>query len=271
MIRGTPSKKRVDAGMISAPETVCCFSKTELEAALNRLLRTSGIQLTEVVEEDPPGGCTGYASPKRFFSLHWRREQFEDRTSIVAKWFPEGRGEGEIYLALGKCSRIVDFPPRREEEGTGSLRKRRLLRGLYAQEIPEIMVLVDSDVWSGALRKKGKGSPYTERLRELIELDEVVMIGPIRQEILSGIREKRKFEEIRERLKAFPSERLEDSIHELAASFFNRCRSRGIQGSHTDFLKCACGVAWEVSILNMDKDFKRYSQYIPIELEKLKG
>ena len=131
------------------------------------------------------------------------------------------------------------------------------------------MVLVDSDVWSEAFRKKGRGSAYIDRLRELIELDEVVMIGPIRQEILSGIREKRKFEEIRELLKAFPGEPLEDSIHELAASFFNTCRSKGIRGSHTDFLVCACGVAWKVGILSKNKDFRRYSKYVPIDLEEI--
>jgi hypothetical protein len=30
----------------------------------------------------------------------------------------------------------------------------------------------------------------------------------------------------------------------MAAQFFNLCRSRGIQGSNTDFLICACSVKW---------------------------
>jgi predicted nucleic acid-binding protein len=133
------------------------------------------------------------------------------------------------------------------------------------------MVLVDSDVWSEAFRKKGKGGVYIDRLRELIDLDEVVMIGPIRQEILSGIREKKKFEEIRELLKAFPSQPIEDSVHELAAAFFSTCRSKGIQGSHTDFLICACGVAWKVGILSKDKDFQRYAKIVPIDLDGSTG
>ena len=133
------------------------------------------------------------------------------------------------------------------------------------------MILVDSDVWSEAFRKKGQNSAYVNRLIKLIELDEIVMIGPIRQEILSGIRDKKKFEEIRELLRAFPSEPLEDSIHELGASFFNTCRSKGVQGSHTDFLVCACSVAWKASILSKDKDFHRYSKYIPIDLVDING
>ena len=128
------------------------------------------------------------------------------------------------------------------------------------------MVLVDSDVWSEAFRKGGRKSRAVSLLQEFIENDEVVMIGPVRQEALSGIREKRQFEEIQNILRAFPSVRLEDSIFELAASFFNVCRSNGIQGSHTDFLLCACCVAWKVRILTKDKDFTRYAEYLPIDL-----
>jgi predicted nucleic acid-binding protein len=131
--------------------------------------------------------------------------------------------------------------------------------------------LVDSDVWSEALRKKGKKSAYVEALKKLIRLDEVVMIGSIRQEVLSGIREEKRFDEIRELLKPFRSEKIDDSIYELAASFFNLCRSKGIQGSHTDFLMCACSVAWKIKILSKDKDFRNYSKCLPIDLIEVNG
>jgi predicted nucleic acid-binding protein len=128
------------------------------------------------------------------------------------------------------------------------------------------MVIVDSDVWSEALRKREPKSWHVSKLAELIWADEVVMIGPVRQEVLSGIRHTGKFEEIRNMLRAFPSRPIEDSVFELAASFFNLCRKSGIQGSHTDFLLCACGVAWETPILTRDRDFWRYSKYIPLSL-----
>ncbi len=67
------------------------------------------------------------------------------------------------------------------------------------------MVLVDSDVWSEAFRRGGRKSRAVSLLQEFIENDEVVMIGPVRQETLSGIREKRQFEEIQNILRAFPS------------------------------------------------------------------
>lgn len=133
------------------------------------------------------------------------------------------------------------------------------------------MVLVDSDVWSEAFRKSGDKSAWVDRLEELIRNEEVLMIGPIRQEVLSGIREQKSFEKIRRVLRAFPSQPLQDSIFELAASFFNTCRKNGIQGSHTDFLVCACSVAWKAGILSQDKDYEAYSRYLPIEIDRVGG
>jgi len=128
------------------------------------------------------------------------------------------------------------------------------------------MVIVDSDVWSEAFRKKGKESLSVLELRNLVNEGEVLMIGPIRQEALSGIKAPERFEKIRDALRAFPSQRIEEPIYEMAATFYNLCRSKGVQGSHTDFLICACAVKWKASILTKDKDFNRYAKYTPIEL-----
>ncbi|MDA0752799.1 MAG: hypothetical protein O2964_19030, partial [Verrucomicrobia bacterium] len=100
----------------------------------------------------------------------------------------------------------------------------------------------------------------------LIANGEVVMIGPIRQEILSGIKNFTQYEQIKNSLRAFPSHIIEEPIFEMAASCFNLCRSRGIQGSHTDFLICACSIKWKIPILSKDKDFVHYAKHIPIEL-----
>ena len=132
-----------------------------------------------------------------------------------------------------------------------------------------MMVIVDSDVWSEALRKHNSASEATIRLKELINDDKIVMIGPIRQEVLSGLKEDKRFNQIKELLSAFPNQTINDSIYELAASFFNLCRSKGIQGSHTDFLICACAVSWDVEIFSKDRDFYHYSKYIPIHLHEI--
>ena len=133
------------------------------------------------------------------------------------------------------------------------------------------MVIVDSDVWSEAFRRKGKESLSVLELRNLVNEGEVIMIGPIRQETLSGIKEPERYEKIRDALRAFPGQRIEEPIYEMAASFYNLCRSKGVQGSHTDFLICACAVKWKASILTKDKDFTRYAKYTPIELYSNNG
>ena len=51
-------------------------------------------------------------------------------------------------------------------------------------------VLVDTSVWSLALRRgRQSTSAPVQDLRYLISTNRVQMLGPIRQEILSGVRE----------------------------------------------------------------------------------
>lgn len=130
-------------------------------------------------------------------------------------------------------------------------------------------VIVDTDVWSEALRKKkGKKSEYAQELIDLVQEGRLEIIGPIRMEILSGIREIELFEAFSERLSAFHDRPIETDTYVLAARFFNLCRSKGIQGSNTDFLICACAVKWSLPILSKDKDYELYKKHLPIELLK---
>lgn len=48
-------------------------------------------------------------------------------------------------------------------------------------------VRVDTSAWSLAFRRKrSRSSPAAQALAERVEASEAVMIGPIRQEVLSG-------------------------------------------------------------------------------------
>jgi predicted nucleic acid-binding protein len=130
-----------------------------------------------------------------------------------------------------------------------------------------VNVLVDSDVWSDALRRQSQAiSTEVQTLRDLILEDRVQLIGPVRQEILSGIREGVRYERFRQTLRGFTERPIERQRFEEAAAHFNLCRSHGIQGSSTDFLLCACSIAWNQPILTKDQDFRRYRQFIPIQL-----
>jgi predicted nucleic acid-binding protein len=129
-----------------------------------------------------------------------------------------------------------------------------------------VKVIVDTDVWSEAFRKQGARSEQVEELRRLIEEGRVQLIGPIRQEILCGIRSEKQFERIKESLDPFPDKVVESDVYVLAARLYNLCRSKGIQGSNTDFLICACSVSWGYPILTKDKDFMSFREILPCEL-----
>ncbi len=128
-------------------------------------------------------------------------------------------------------------------------------------------VLVDTCVWSLALRSStSKEVSTAEQLSQLIDENLVKIIGPIRQELLSGYTDKSSFNKLQQKLKHFPNEQVLDVDYECAAEYSNVCRSRGVQGSHTDFLICAVAFRLKFKILTVDKDFKNYSKHLPIAL-----
>ena len=128
-------------------------------------------------------------------------------------------------------------------------------------------VLVDTSVWSLALRRRAAlDGPEVQELRSLIDEGRVAIIGPIRQELLSGIRTPESFQRLRAQLAAFPDEALTTADHERAAEHFNLCRGRGIQGSNTDFLICAAAERRRLPILTTDTDFHRFAEVLPIAI-----
>jgi len=131
-------------------------------------------------------------------------------------------------------------------------------------------VLVDTSVWSLALKR---GTPKdSETIRELTDLIRdvrVQIIGPIRQELLSGLKTKKQFAKLKSYLNAFPDLPLQTADLEKAAEFFNTSRSQGVEGSNTDFLICAVAYhrGWE--IFAVDRDFESFRSCLPIRLYSL--
>ncbi|MGK7948067.1 MAG: PIN domain-containing protein [Xenococcaceae cyanobacterium] len=131
-------------------------------------------------------------------------------------------------------------------------------------------VIVDTSVWSLALRRqKQQNNSIVNRLRDLIADGRVVLLGAVRQEILSGIKHQKQFEKLRDNFRAFPNLILDAKDYELAADYFNICRRNGVQGANTDFLICATANRRDYEIFTTDKDFINFSQYLPIVLTQL--
>lgn len=128
-------------------------------------------------------------------------------------------------------------------------------------------VLVDTSVWSLALRRRRQATPSeTEELSNLIADRRVRIIGPIRQELLCGIRDEAQCKVLEKHLAAFPDLPITTKDYVTAAHFFNRCRAKGIQGSNTDFLICAVAVRNRLAIFTTDRDFQQFKKQLPISL-----
>lgn len=132
-------------------------------------------------------------------------------------------------------------------------------------------VLVDTSVWSLALRRRqedlnAEQVQLVAALSDLIGDGRVVMIGVIRQELLSGVREAAAFERLRTRLRVFDDEPLTTEDFESAAAAHNECRRVGISGSAIDFLICATARRMNIPVFTTDQDFARYASALLISL-----
>jgi len=135
-------------------------------------------------------------------------------------------------------------------------------------------ILVDTSVWSLAFRKKTltlEESKIVSELKELIYEKRIIMIGPIRQELLSGIKDQKIYDQLCLKMKAFEDEKLETVDYEKAAEINNLCRSNGIQGSHIDFLIAAIAMNRKIAIFTTDKDFQNYSKIVELKLHEIRN
>ncbi len=131
-------------------------------------------------------------------------------------------------------------------------------------------VLVDTPIWSQVFRRQLRiVDPWTVELDALIKDRRAFLIGPVRQELLSGIREPAQFAALRERLRPFQDLAIHETDYAEGARFYNQCRRSGIQGSNTDFLICAVAARFAMSIFTSDRDFEAYANLLPIKLHQM--
>ena len=134
-------------------------------------------------------------------------------------------------------------------------------------------VLVDTPIWSLAFRRKDSQISVTERRiveewTALVQQRQVLLAGPVRQEVLSGIRDQQAFNRLRLALRAFPDEALTIEDLEEAARAGNICRAAGVAGSPVDYLLCALAIRRDAAIYTTDRDFAAYAQHLPLRLHR---
>ena len=126
-------------------------------------------------------------------------------------------------------------------------------------------VLVDTCAWSQFLRRNRPGNdPVAREVARLIRADVVEMLGPIRQELLSGAQPQERFAHLQEYLRFYPNLPLDEEDDENAAHYYNLCRRQGVQGTATDLLICAVAVRHGLRIFTTDTDFDLYARHLPI-------
>jgi predicted nucleic acid-binding protein len=132
-------------------------------------------------------------------------------------------------------------------------------------------VLVDTPVWSLALRRKAGDLAANERrivdlLRQVVDDGRAQLIGSVRQELLSGLREEAQFRRLRDYLRDFPDTIVATEDYEEAARASNECRKAGVATTPVDMLICAVGMHRGWQIFSTDRDFTHYGQVLPIQL-----
>lgn len=133
------------------------------------------------------------------------------------------------------------------------------------------MTLIDTPVWSLALRRKPEKLSSRElSLKhlwyEIVADGRAQLLGSVRQELLSGLREEPQFHRLRNYLRDFPDTPVVTDDYEDAARASNQCRGAGIAASPVDMLICAVALRHDWEILTADLDFSRYSHVLGVRL-----
>ena len=136
-------------------------------------------------------------------------------------------------------------------------------------------ILVDTSVWSLALRRKKESLSANEKslvaeLSEVIREGRARVIALVRQELLSGIKTTEQYEKLRIYLRAFPDEVIDTLDYDQAAKAGNHCRAKGVVVSIVDILLCAAAIRRGWAILTTDPDFSNYAKVLPLSIHALR-
>ena len=124
-------------------------------------------------------------------------------------------------------------------------------------------LLVDTSVWLLALRRRDAASlsegeqELRTQLTQAIQDGRVAMIGQIRQELLSGIKEQVQFDRVKNALDAFLDEQVDTEDYEGAALLYNACKSQRVEAGTVDMLICAVATRRNWRVLSNDAGLNR--------------
>ncbi len=124
-------------------------------------------------------------------------------------------------------------------------------------------VIVDTCIWSLLLRRANQAKLNSQEQKMVAELKEAIrdqraaIIGPIKQELLSGIRDKAWFAKTADLLDPFFDEQITTEDYVEAARLFNLCRDHGVECGPVDILICTVAIRSSYGILTPDQGLTR--------------
>ncbi|MCL4183228.1 MAG: PIN domain-containing protein [Burkholderiaceae bacterium] len=118
-------------------------------------------------------------------------------------------------------------------------------------------LLVDTSVWSLALRRDAEGAePEVHQLRDALFGSQVVVTtGLVLQELLQGFSGPKARAQIVERFAALPLLQPDRDDHIAAAALRDSCRQAGVQIGTIDALLAQLCIRHDLTLLTTDKDF----------------
>jgi predicted nucleic acid-binding protein len=131
-----------------------------------------------------------------------------------------------------------------------------------------VTLLVDTSVWSRALRRDASASePEVQALKDaLLGTDVVVTTGLILQELLQGFAGPKAGAQIVERFAALPMLQPDRDDHIAAAALRNTCRRAGVQVGTIDALLIQLSIHHGLTLLTTDRDFALASKHCALRL-----
>jgi len=131
-----------------------------------------------------------------------------------------------------------------------------------------VNILVDTSVWSSALRRDSAGeSRKIRRLRAALQGEDAVFTtGLILQELLQGFSAPKSRDKILETFASLPLIIPERKDHMEAAALKIKLRHKGVQAGTIDVLLAQLCLRHHLSLLTLDRDFHHMARFLPLSL-----
>jgi len=139
---------------------------------------------------------------------------------------------------------------------------------LQGGTVPGLKLLVDTSVWSLAMRRdQSDGHPSVEFLADALRHEgSIFTTGLILQEILQGFSGPKARKQILDRFTPLPMIVPQREDHTAAADLRNDCRRRGVQIGTIDALLARLCIRHELVMLSTDRDFEFLATIAPLRL-----